>query len=89
MSQFNQTKIEKKRRQGQKKPDGRTAAPKPVCPKCGEILRRTYTREPGEGGKRGFKGSGWSCPSSTCDCMMKDYVVIADTEENTEEDQDE
>ncbi|HWQ47649.1 MAG TPA: hypothetical protein VN414_01640 [Methanosarcina sp.] len=72
--------VEKKRRQGQKKPDGKTATPKPICPKCGEYLKRTYTREQGEDGKRGFKGSGWSCPSSTCDYVIKDFVELGEVE---------
>lgn len=61
---------ETKRRQGQKKADGRTAIPKPVCPKCGEYLKRNYTRELVEGKQRFIKG-GWTCPSSTCDYIIK------------------
>lgn len=66
---------EPKRRQGQ-----RGATPKPICPKCGEYLKRAYTRAL-VNGKQQYVKSGWSCPSSTCDCMIKDYVVIAATED--------
>jgi hypothetical protein len=71
---------EKKRRQGQKKPDGRTATPKPICPKCDEYLQRCYTRGILKTGKRGFIESGWMCPSSTCDYVIKDLVILEDTE---------
>lgn len=71
---------EKKRRQGQKKADGTTAKAKPVCPKCGEICVRSYTRG-NEERKRAYIGSGWACPSKTCDYIIKDLVQLEDTEE--------
>jgi hypothetical protein len=70
---------ETKRRQGQKKPDGRTAKPKPLCPKCGEYLKRCYTRG-NVNGKRLYIESGFMCPSVTCDYIIKDYVELEDTE---------
>jgi hypothetical protein len=73
---------EKKKRQGQKKANGKTAIPKPVCSKCGEILIRIYTQRPVDG-KRRFIKSGWSCPSVTCDYIIKDMVEL--TEEESEE----
>jgi hypothetical protein len=72
--------IEKKRRQGQKKANGTTAKAKPVCPKCGEICVRAYTRG-NEERKRAYIGSGWVCPSKTCDYIIKDLVELEDTEE--------
>ena len=66
---------QKKRRQGQ-----RGAAPKPICPKCGEYLIRNYIHT-SKDGKRAFVGSGWTCPSSTCDHIVKDFVEL---EEETE-----
>jgi hypothetical protein len=66
---------ETKRRQGQ-----RGATPKPTCPKCGDILKRNYTREV-INGKQQYVASGWSCPSATCDHMIKDYVELEDTED--------
>jgi hypothetical protein len=65
---------EKKRRQGQ-----RGATPKPICPKCGEYLKRAYTREL-VNGKQQYVKSGWSCPSSTCDYMAKDFVELDEGE---------
>jgi ribosomal protein L37AE/L43A len=59
---------ETKRRQGQ-----RGATPKPICPKCGEYLKRAYV------------GIGWSCPSVTCDHMIKDFVELEDIEEGAEQ----
>lgn len=75
---------EKKRRQGQKKPDGKQAVPKPVCPKCGEIMVRAYTRGNAER-KRAYIGSGWMCPSSTCDYIAKDFVVLEEETESINE----
>ncbi|HEY3361827.1 MAG TPA: hypothetical protein VGK06_08400 [Methanosarcina sp.] len=66
---------EPKRRQGQKKANGTKATPKPLCPKCGEILKRNYTREV-VNGKQQYIGAGWSCPSKTCDYIVKDLVEI-------------
>lgn len=71
---------EKKRRQGQKKADGTTSTPKTICPKCGEYLKRNYTRELVDGKQRFVKG-GWTCPSLTCDYIIKDLVELEDTEE--------
>ncbi len=68
---------EPKRRQGQKKANGKTAIPKPVCPKCGEICVRSYTRG-NEERKRAYIGSGWMCPSATCDYLTKDFVEMKD-----------
>jgi len=76
-----QLMTEKKRRQGQKKPDGTRATPKPVCPKCGEICVRAYRRG-NEERKRAYIPAGWMCPSSTCDYIIKDLVELEDTEEN-------
>lgn len=72
-----------KRRQGQKKADGKTAIPKPICPKCDGYLQRTYVRGMLKTGKRGFIEHGWACPSSTCDYTIKDYVDVS-LEEETE-----
>lgn len=67
--------VDKKRRQGQ-----RGATPKPICPKCGEYMKRCYTRS-NEENKRAYVGMGWSCPVPTCDYIIKDFVEITDTEE--------
>jgi len=68
------------RRQGQLKSNGKKAVPKPVCPKCDEIMNRIYKRS-SEANKRAYVGIGWFCPNPTCDCVMKDVVEIEDTEE--------
>ena len=65
----------KKKRQGQ-----RGATPKPLCIKCGEIMKRTHTREMVDGKQR-YIPMGWSCPSSTCDYIIKDLVELGDGEE--------
>jgi hypothetical protein len=70
--------VEKKKRQGQ-----RGAKPKPLCPKCGEYLKRNYTRGNVDG-KRLYIESGWTCPSSTCDYIVKDFVELEDKEEEAE-----
>jgi hypothetical protein len=70
---------EKKRRQAQKKPDGRTAIPKPICPKCDQYLKRCYTRS-NEENKRAYVGMGWSCPVPSCDYIVKDFVEMEDEE---------
>jgi hypothetical protein len=44
---------------------------------------RTYTRGNAER-KRAYIGMGWTCPSATCDCIIKDFVEIIDTEEEEE-----
>ncbi|MGB9131551.1 MAG: hypothetical protein WCB90_02920 [Methanosarcina sp.] len=67
-----------KRRQGQ-----RGATPKPLCPKCSEILKRIYTRELVDGKQR-YIPAGWSCPSVTCDHIIKDLIELKDEEENTD-----
>jgi hypothetical protein len=72
---------EKKRRQGQTKPDGTKATPKPVCPKCGEITVRISFRGD-QSKKRAYIPAGWMCPSSTCDYVVKEFVEIEDTDEN-------
>lgn len=59
---------EKKRRQGQ-----RGATPKHICPKCGEYLKRNYTRELVEG-KQQFEKGGWTCPNKACDYIIKNFV---------------
>ncbi len=75
---------EKKRRQGQIKPNGKKATPKPLCPKCGEILRRNYTRELVDGKQRYVPG-GWTCPSSSCDYIVKDLVDLTGETESMNE----
>lgn len=67
---------EKKRRQGQ-----RGATPKHICPKCGEYLKRNYTRELVEG-KQQFEKGGWTCPSKACDYITKDLEGIQKDKEN-------
>lgn len=74
----------KKRRQGQIKQNGKKAIPKPICPKCGEYLVRHYIHKSVDG-KRAFVGSGWSCPSVTCDYLAKDFVELEDETEPFEE----
>ena len=76
-----------KRRQGQKKADGTIATPKPICKKCGEMMARTYTRGNAER-KRAYIGMGWSCPSNTCDYIIKDFVELEDTESINEMEND-
>lgn len=66
---------ETKRRQGQ-----RGANPKPTCPKCGEILKRNYTREV-INGKQQYVASGWTCLSSTCNYLKKDFVEFENLDE--------
>lgn len=70
----------KTRRQGQTKPDGTKATPKPLCPKCGKIMVRAYTRGNAER-KRAYIGSGWMCPSKTCDYIIKDFVELEDIDD--------
>lgn len=57
---------EKKRRQGQIKPDGTQAEPKKVCPDCGAYLQNAYIKKRTEG-KRVLVVIGLACP----DC---DYI---------------
>lgn len=64
--------VEKKRRQGQN-----GAAPKPICPKHDEYLKRIYTRERIDG-KWHYIPYGWTCPSSSCDYIVKDFVELED-----------
>lgn len=53
-----------KPRQGQKRPNGTTSTPKPLCQKCPEpvILERLYVQKKKESGKRGLIKWGWGCP---------------------------
>jgi len=74
----------KKKRQGQTKPDGTKSTPKPLCLKCGEYLKRCYTREMVDGKQR-FVKSGWMCPSSTCDYIVKDFVELTEEPESFSE----
>lgn len=74
---------ETKRRQGQKKQNGRIAIPKPICPKCGEMMVRIYTRGNAER-KRAYVPAGWACPSINCDYIMKDWVELEDQGEGEE-----
>ena len=69
----------KKRRQGQ-----RGATPKPICPKCGEYMRRMYAHE-SINGKRLYIGAGWACPSFNCDYIIKDWIELEDQGEGEEE----
>ena len=72
---------EQKRRQGQ-----RGATPKPICPVCNEYMKRNYTREKIDG-KWQYVGAGWSCPSVTCNYIIKDLVELEDeAEKGTEPD---
>jgi hypothetical protein len=71
--------VDKTRRQGQKKPNGKTAIPKPICPKCGEYMRRMYSHE-AINEKRRYVGAAWMCPASTCDYIVKDFVELEDIE---------
>ena len=68
-----------KRRQGQ-----RGTNPKPICLKCDDYLQRTYVRGTMKNGKKGFIVSGWSCPSSGCDYVIKDVVELQEEEETEE-----
>lgn len=52
----------KAKRQGQ-----RGATPKEICPKCGEYLKTAWVFE-----NRKLKRVGLSCPSATCDYIIKD-----------------
>jgi|GEM_PF-3463915 len=61
-----------KKRQGQKG----VKKIKEVCPKCGEYLKTAWILE-----NRKWKRIGLSCPSSTCDYIIKDLVQLEDTEE--------
>jgi hypothetical protein len=72
------------RRQGQLKANGKKAVSKPVCPKCDEIMNRTYKRS-NEANKRAYVGIGWYCPNPTCDYIIKDFEELEDTEEGENE----
>jgi len=65
-----------KPKQGQKKPDGRIAIPKPLCQKCSDptILERLYTQKKKPNGKRGLIKWGWGCP--VCGNAVKDKKEI-------------
>lgn len=71
--------VEKTHRQGQIKPNGEKATPKPTCPKCGKILVRVSFRGDKSRG-RAYIPAGWMCPSSTCDYIIKDFVELEDIE---------
>jgi hypothetical protein len=75
---------ERKPRQGQKKPDGTKATPKPLCPKCGEYLQSCYIRGSAEE-NRSMKKIGLCCPSSTCDYIEKDLVDLTEETESMNE----
>ena len=70
--------IEKKRRQGQ-----RGCEPKPLCPVCGEYLKRLYIRVR-KAGKWAYVGYGWACVAPSCDYIAKDLVELEDNEEEVE-----
>jgi len=44
------------------------------------LKKRNYIREV-INGKQQYVASGWTCPSSTCDYIAKDFVELEDTEE--------
>ncbi|KKG13073.1 hypothetical protein [Methanosarcina sp. 2.H.A.1B.4] len=73
--------IDKKRKQGQK------CATPTICPECGEYLKRNYTLELVEG-KQQFVKSGWTCPSSTCEYIIKDPEELEDEAEKGTEPED-
>lgn len=69
--------VEKARRQGQKRRDGKYSEPKTICPKCEkEYLKTIWMLE-----NRKYKRVGLGCPSPSCDYLAKDLVEIEDTEE--------
>jgi len=72
-----------KRRQGQLKPDGTKAVPKPTCPKCSKIMVRVSFRGDKSQG-RAYIPAGWMCPSSTCDYIIKDFVELTEEEDKEE-----
>jgi hypothetical protein len=72
--------VDKKKRQGQTKSNGKKAVPKPICPECGEYLQSCYIRGSKEE-SRNMKKIGLCCPSSTCDYIVKDLVELEDIEE--------
>jgi hypothetical protein len=75
--------VETKRRQGQKRPDGKNSIPKPICPKCDQYLQRFYVRGI-KNDKRQFIETGWSCPNLSCDYVSKDFVQLEDTQEQND-----
>lgn len=70
---------ETKKRQGQ-----RGSEPKPLCPVCGEYLKRCYIRVRKEN-KWAYVGYGWACTVPSCDHMIKDFVEMEDIEDGEEE----
>lgn len=64
---------EKKRRQGQIRKDGKIATPKEICPKCGEYLKTAWMLE-----NRKYKRVGLTCPNTTCEYIVKDFVELED-----------
>ena len=75
---------EQNKRQGQLKLNGKKAIPKPLCPKHGEYLKRIYTRERIDSKWR-YSPYGWACPSSSCDYIIKDFVVLKEETESMNE----
>jgi hypothetical protein len=73
-----------KRRQAQKKANGKIAVPKEICLKCGAYLQSCYIHT-SEAGKRTIKRIGLVCPNVSCDYIIKDFVELEDTEEGEEE----
>ena len=69
----------RKRRQGQKKGE-RIATPKKICPKCGEYLKTAWTVE-----NRKMQRVGLSCPSKSCDYIVKDQVELGEETESINE----
>ena len=70
---------EPRRRQGQ--PGVKKV--KDVCPKCGEYLKTAWVLE-----NRKWKRVGLSCPSSTCDYIIKDPVEPQEEAEKGTEPED-
>jgi ssDNA-binding Zn-finger/Zn-ribbon topoisomerase 1 len=68
-------KTEHKKRQEQQ-----GAALKPLCPKCGEFLKRLYTRGK-VGGKLKYVEFEFMCSSSTCEYIIKNFIGLEDTDE--------
>lgn len=61
-------------RQGQKKPDGTTSTPKPLCPDHNVIMERIWVSGRNEKGTRCMKKRGWICP--VCYPPDQDDVLI-------------
>jgi len=67
---------ETKRRQGQ-----RGSNPKTICPKC----EKEYLKTAGGREERAWRRVGLYCPNPACDYMIKDFVELADEEEENVE----